>query len=71
METEKMIIFELAKRSFTSMHLDANKRSFHRNQLFYLIQYFLAIITQLFYFIFEANMARQYMDSALMATVGN
>lgn len=65
-----MKIFESAKKNLASIDLDANQRPLHRMQLLHVVQGFLAISLQCLYLVFEANTAKEYMNSISMTTIG-
>lgn len=65
-----MKIFESAKMSLASMELDANKRPFHRKQLLKVMHSFLAIVLECLYIVYDANTAREYINSIFMTTIG-
>lgn len=65
-----MIIFESAKKHLASMAFDANERPLHRKQLSKVVKSFLAIALECLYLVYDANTAREYINSIIMTTVG-
>lgn len=70
METKKLKMFEMAKKSLALIDLDANKHQFHRMQIIHVIQGCLALVLLSLYLVYDANTTLEYMSSIYMTTVG-
>lgn len=70
MEAQKLKIFESVKDHLASIDLDEYKPRFHRKQVVHVVQGFLALTLQYLYLVFDANTAREYMNSIFMTVVG-
>lgn len=70
MEVQKLKIFESVKRHLASIDLDEDKPRFHRQQVLHVVKSFLALTLQYLYLVFDANTARDYMNSIFMTVVG-
>lgn len=70
MEPKELEIFVTAKKNLASIHFDANKRPFHRQQLFRVALSSLAIVLECLYLVYEANTVREYINSSIFTTIG-